>query len=249
MDRRPASYYAPGAVSRGGTVGGVDCGTCRIRDRALCSALDKDEIGRLEAIVRKVHLDPGQTLFYEGDPANYVYNVTAGALKLYKLLADGRRQITGFLFAADFVGLANTEGYSYGAEAVSAVDLCRFPWLGLNVLFDEFPKLERRLLGIADDELAAAQEQMVLLGRKSAPERVASFLLRLSERAKRHGRPESPVAIPMNRADIADFLGLTTETVSRTFSRFKRQGYIAASDSHRVALLRRDALRDLAEGV
>lgn len=226
----------------------MDCGSCKIRHLALCSALNDDEIGPLEAIVRRVRLEAGQTLFHEGDPAAHVFNVTAGALKIYKLLPDGRRQVTGFLLEADFLGLANTEGYSYGAEAVTAAELCRFPWREFNALLDEFPKLGNRLLGIADDELAAAQEQMLLLGRKSATERVASFLLRLSERWKRRGSPESPVSLPMSRADIADFLGLTTETVSRTFSRFKREGYIATPESHQVALLRKDALRDLAEG-
>ena len=108
--------------------------------------------------------------------------------------------------------------------------------------------LERYLFGMAVDELAAAQEQLLLLGRKSARERVATFLLRLSEKAERRGLPESPVRLPMTRTDIADYLGLTTETVSRSFTALKRDGVIEVPDSHQVVLRDIDALDDIAEG-
>ena len=126
--------------------------------------------------------------------------------------------------------------------------LCRFPRRRLEALLVEIPHLEQRLLAMASHELAAAQDQMVLLGRKSARERVVSFILMLSNSAMRHGRPGDPVFLPMSRSDIADYLGLTTETVSRTFTSLKKQGLIELLDDKRIRLSRMSALREIAEG-
>jgi len=116
------------------------------------------------------------------------------------------------------------------------------------VLLAEIPHLEQRLLAMASHELAAAQDQMVLLGRKSARERVVSFILMLSDSATRHGRPNDPVFLPMSRSEIADYLGLTTETVSRAFTSLKKQGLIELLDEKRVRLCRMSALQEIAEG-
>ncbi|MBM3539654.1 MAG: hypothetical protein FJX55_17730 [Alphaproteobacteria bacterium] len=110
------------------------------------------------------------------------------------------------------------------------------------------PKLEQRLLGMASHELAAAQDQMMLLGRKSAKERVVSFLLMMSASAVRRGKPADPVALPMNRSDIADYLGLTIETVSRTFTQLRTQKLIELLDEKQVRLLKPEALREIAGG-
>ena len=126
--------------------------------------------------------------------------------------------------------------------------LCRFPRRRLEALLVEIPHLEQRLLAMASHELAAAQDQMVLLGRKSARERVVSFILMLSDSATRHGRPNDPVFLPMSRSEIADYLGLATETVSRTFTLLKKQGLIELLDEKRVRLSRMSALREIAEG-
>jgi CRP/FNR family transcriptional regulator len=171
-----------------------------------------------------------------------------GAVKLYKLLPDGRRQITGFLFPGDFLGVALNQTYAYSAEAMTDVRLCRFPRQRMEGLLRDLPKLEHRLLERAGNELVAAQEQMLLLGRKTARERLASFLLSLSARAAKRGQPASPLNLPMSRADIADFLGLTTETVSRTFTQFKKAGVIGLPGQSLVELLQPDALAALAEG-
>ena len=113
---------------------------------------------------------------------------------------------------------------------------------------ERFPEIERQLLGRATHELAAAQEQMLLLGRKTAKERIASFLLMLSRAAVRRGQKENPVSVPMSRTDIGDYLGLTTETVSRTFTQLKKSGLIALQSGSKVELARRAALEELAEG-
>ncbi len=224
------------------------CAACGIRDLSICSVLDADELARLAAIATNVSLVHNQTIVEEGEPADYLFNLTKGAVKLYKLLPDGRRQITGFLFEGDFLGIALNEKYAYSAEAVNDVTLCRFPRRKLEALLDEFPKLEKRLLGVASNELVQAQDQMLLLGRKTAREKVVSFLLLLSRRAADRGLDSRTVYVPMSRSDIADYLGLTTETVSRTFTNLKRDGHIGLKAGGHVELLDMDALEELADG-
>lgn len=224
------------------------CGACTVRHLTLCAPLDQGELAEVSKIVSSVEMDPGEGLFDEGEPAGYVYSVTAGAMKLYKLLPDGRRQVTGFLYPGDFLGLAAQDLYAYSAEAVTHAMLCRFPRKRLEELFERFPKMERRLLGMAGHELVAAQEQMLLLGRKTAKEKIASFLLSLSRRAVQRGQPGNPISLPMSRNDIGDFLGLTTETVSRSFTLLKTSGLISLKPGGKVELTDRDALEEVAEG-
>lgn len=224
------------------------CGACSIRHLSICAALAPDELSEMDAIATAVDLAPGDPLFDEAEPAEHLFNVTAGTIKVYKLLADGRRQVTGFLSAGDFLGLAHETTYAYSAEAVTPASLCRFPRRKLENLLQRYPKLESRLLGMAGHELAAAQEQMVLLGRKTAKEKIGSFLLALERQAAGRGQPAGPVSVPMSRADIGDYLGLTTETVSRTFTQLKSSGVIRLLQGGRVELLDRDALARLAEG-
>ncbi len=228
--------------------GNSPCAACAVRRLAVCSALEDGDLGELDAILHHTNLGPGDSLFDEGEPAENVYNLTSGCLKLYKLLPDGRRQVTGFLFAGDFVGLANSDEYIYSAEAVNRVALCRFEKPKLDKLMNAHPSLEKRLLTMARFELAEAQEQILMLGRKTAKERIASFILMLSERAHRRGEPENPVAFPMSRNDIGDYLGLTTETVSRTLTRLRKSGVLTMDTDRSISVNDRDALSDIAEG-
>lgn len=224
------------------------CGACTVRHLTFCAPLAEEELEQVSRIVQNLELGPGDTLFNEGEQAEVVFNVTAGVLKVYKLLADGRRQITGFLFAGDFLGLARNDSYAYSAEAVTHVALCRFPRRELELLLERYPKMEHRLLGIASNELAAAQEQMLLLGRKTAREKISSFLLSLSQRARQRGQRDNPVRVSMSRTDIGDFLGLTTETVSRTFTQLKTAQVIALLPGGKVELRNRSALQQIADG-
>lgn len=224
------------------------CGACTVRHLTLCAPLEQRELSEISKIVASVELDPGEALFDEGEEAPYVYSVTAGTMKLYKLLPDGRRQVTGFLHAGDFLGLAARNLYAYSAEAVTHAMLCRFPRKRLEELLERFPKMERRLLGMAGHELLAAQEQMLLLGRKTAKEKLASFLLTLSRRAEQRGQPANPISLPMSRSDIGDFLGLTTETISRSFTLLKTSGLIGLKPGGKVELTDRERLEELAEG-
>lgn len=224
------------------------CGACTVRHLTLCSALKDNEIWEMSTIVSSLELSPGDPLFDEGEPAEHVFNVTAGAVKIYKLLADGRRQMTGFLFPGDFLGLANDATYAYSAETVTYTTLCRFPRRKLERLLERFPRMERRLLGMASHELAVAQEQMLLLGRKTAREKIATFLLMLSKRAAQRGQKDNPISVPMSRNDIGDYLGLTTETVSRTFTQLKQSGCITLLPGGKVDLADRSGLQEIAEG-
>jgi CRP/FNR family transcriptional regulator len=224
------------------------CSACPVRDVSFCNALTDEELGYLNRISSDISLTAGQSLFDEGAPAEHVFNVTNGVIKVYKLLSDGRRQITGFLFPGDFLGLATREVYAYGAEAVCGAQLCRFNRRKLEGMLKEFPKVERRLLGIASDELALAQDQMLILGRKTAKEKIASFLLMLSDRARKSGHQSNPIFLPITRNDIADSLGLTTETVSRTITQLKTSGLITLLPGNEVRLENRSTLENMAEG-
>ncbi len=243
----PRAQPAPALPRAAGAIMPM-CAACEIREFTFCSALRDEELGHLQAIVRQVRMTPQQMLFQEGDDAGNVYNILAGILKLYKLLPDGRRQITGFVHQGDYLGIAASGVYSYSAEAITEVALCRFPRRQLYLLFDRFPKLEGRLLGIATDELTAAQDQMLLLGRKTAAEKLASFLLGLARRMNGVDGADKPVPVPMTRGDVADYLGLTVETVSRTLSRLKKAGLIAISEAHSITIVKPDELQDIAEG-
>lgn len=224
------------------------CGACPVRTLTVCAALEQDELRRLADILQTTRVEAGQTLFGEGDAADALFNVTSGTVKLYKLLPDGRRQITGFLVTGDFLGLAVNDSYAYTAETVTPSTLCRFPRRRMEALLDDFPKMQRRLFSMASNELAAAQDQMLLLGRKTAKEKICSFLLMLSQRAARRGHKDNPVFVPMSRADIADYLGLTTETVSRTFTQLKTSGVISLQEGNKILIADMDGLYDMAEG-
>lgn len=223
------------------------CDDCDIRDLSICGSLRTDEIARLNAIMTPVTLEAGGHILDEGEAADFVYNVTSGAVRLFKLLADGRRSVTGFLFPGDFLGVNFADSYRISAEAMTPVSLCRFPRKQLEALLVDIPNLERRLLSRASEELALMQEQIVLLGRKTAAERVASFLEVLSRRQVKRHLPANPVLLPMTRTDIADYLGLTTETVSRTITQFKSSGLITMETASRIRLNDREELHDLAE--
>ncbi len=187
-------------------------------------------------------LDPGKVLFFETDPANHVFEVLKGALRLYKLMPDGRRAITGFIFPGEILGVAFKDRYLYSAEAVTQVRLQRYPRAQLHDNLARSPGLSREVLAMACDELSAAQDQVLLLARKSAYERIASFLLTVARRLSADGEPVREIDLPMTRLDIADYLGLTIETVSRAFSKLKADGLIALPSPHKVVVRRAGVL-------
>jgi CRP/FNR family transcriptional regulator, anaerobic regulatory protein len=199
------------------------CADCDVRMVSVCAALETNELCALDSLARQVTFEPKSTLYTQGDPANSVYNVTEGVVRLYKLLPDGKRQIVGFAIPGDFLGLAMADRFDLSADAVQSVNVCRFSREDFSNFVDEKPHLLRRLHEFATHELSLAQDQMVVLGRRTAEEKVASFLIGLRNRLSRIGRTSVTVPLPMSRQDIADFLGLTIETVSRIFARLARE--------------------------
>jgi CRP/FNR family transcriptional regulator len=201
---------------------GRSCAACDVRLLSVCGALESDELSDLEALSHPAHFDAKTSVFVQGEPAHSIFNLTSGVVRLFKLLPDGRRQILGFALAGDFLGLALIEQYGVSAETVTEVTACRFSRVAFTTYIDTKPHLLRRLHAFASHELSLAQEQMVLLGRRSAEERLAAFLVGMRDRLTRLGHHSVTLPLPMSRQDIADFLGLTIETVSRTMTKLAR---------------------------
>ncbi len=202
---------------------GLDCADCDVKGQSVCSALELDEFESLERIGRTVALPAKATLFEQGRDATFVCNLTSGALRLSKLLPDGRRQVVGFAMPGDFLGLAFEKTHMFTADALTPVKLCQFSHGGFSELLDEKPRLMRRLMEMAGHELTLAQEQMVVLGRRTAEEKIAAFLIGMRNRYARVHGPSVHVPLPMTRLDIGDYLGLTVETVSRMMTRMARE--------------------------
>ncbi|SIS59857.1 Crp/Fnr family transcriptional regulator [Insolitispirillum peregrinum] len=224
------------------------CRCCDLEDSAFCAGLSPEGLRRLRSIRGNLTCEAQETVFREGDNAENIYSVVEGCIKLSKLLSDGRRQVIGFLFPGDFFGFSPSGAYGYTAEAISPSTLCRFSEQRMKALLATTPELEQRLRTRLVMELAFAQEQMLLLGRMSAREKISHFLLMLSRRAVARQDPPSPIAVPMSRLDMADYLGLTIETVSRTLTTMKKDGLIALPSPGIVDLLDRDGLHRIADG-
>ncbi len=202
---------------------GDDCRFCSIRRLSVCSALDQDELSFLEGMYGDAVFDEKSTLFREEDDSISVFNITAGVVRLVRSLSDGRRQITGFALPGDFLGLALEKSWRFSAEAVTEVKACRFKRSTFDDFSEKKPHLMKRMHEFATHELSLAQDHMVLLGRLTAEEKIASFLVLMKRRWTRvEGHELGLIRLPMGRQDIADYLGLTIETVSRVINQMQR---------------------------
>lgn len=224
------------------------CDTCVVRNRAICSALDAQEIGALNAIGRTRTLAPGESLIWEGDDSVLVANVIDGVLKLSTGTEDGREQIVGMVFTSDFIGRPFGKTTGHGVTALTESKVCVFNRRDFDSFAREHPALEHKLLQRTLSELDRTRRWMLLLGRKSASEKVASFLLEMVERVG--GSPcestdapaELLLELPVSRQQIADVLGLTIETVSRQFTRLKAEGILDLPSRREVLIRDRFAL-------
>ena len=185
-------------------------------------------------------------LFWEGDTAKHVFEVVEGVLRIFKILNDGRRAITGFLYPGDLVGVSMRDVYLYNAEAVTPVKVRRFASAAFQEAINISPELRPQLFARLCDEMASAQDQMVLLSRKNAEERICTFLLLLAKRVSRGNNLSMNIEIPMNRLDMADYLGLTIETVSRTMTSLVGRGIISQSGRHDIAIRKLDTILRIA---
>jgi CRP/FNR family transcriptional regulator len=201
----------------------VHCEQCRVRSLSMCGALEPDELAALDRLSRPLSVAARETIFEQDELADSVFNITAGSARLYRLLPDGRRQIVGFALPGDFLGLALSERNAYSADALTPLTACQFSRAHFSDFLDEKPHLLRKLHTMASHELSLAQEQMVILGRRTAEEKVAAFLIGLRKRWARLSTASVTIPLPMTRQDIGDFLGLTVETVSRMLTRLARE--------------------------
>ena len=222
------------------------CARCGVRSQSVCNAIPDADLKRLAAASVTGHAAPGTTFIAEGEPATSFFNLTGGTAKLYKLLPDGRRQITGFAGPGHFLGLAVSDTYAFSAEAIEPVRFCRFSRLRLRTLLDDFPAMEQRLLQVASSELVAAQEQMLLLGRKTAREPVASFLMAQAKLGAMCQMSRARFTLPMTRGDIADYLGLTIETVSRTLTKLRTERLIEIAGAGGIVIVNQPAMEQIA---
>jgi CRP/FNR family transcriptional regulator len=227
---------------------GEICGACGSRVTGLCRPLDAAALDDVLGEAERVSLSPRHMLFNEGDRAGHVFTLVQGTAKLTRLMADGREQVLGFRFAGDVIGYTGADRYPFSAQLLTSAQLCRIERKRLDGLLQRYPAIERRLLDLCVQELAATQEQLVTVGRRTAEARVAAFLLSLAEAGRRRHQVGAVLDMPMTRGDIADFLGLTLETVSRTLTAFRRRGWIREPTHGHVELLKSDALLELTEG-
>ena len=211
----------------------------RLQPVPAAPAAAVDPLDRLGAPMKA---EKNRTIYFEGDEAAHCYKVTGGTVRLCKVTEDGRRQIAAFLTAGDLFGWTDQDFYNFSAEAVTDVTLQKFSRARVEESAKANPALGRRVLTLLSTQLASAHDHLLLLGRMTAAERIASFLLDLVRR-QRHG---GSIELAMNRKDVADYLGLTVETVSRTMSALKRKGIIFFAEPENVQLKQSTALERLA---
>ena len=202
------------------------CADCAVRESGICASLDETEMQQFSSLGRHAHFAPCETVIAEEETCTSFYNLVAGVMRLYKLLPDGRRQIVGFALPGDFLGMTVSGRNNFSADAIGAVEVCRFSKASFQRFAEDRPHILHRINELAVRELCQAREHMVLLGRRSAEEKVATFLVCWRDRLARQNGASSILPLPMSRQDIADYLGLTIETVSRTFTKLERNGVI-----------------------
>ena len=226
------------------------CRACEARHNGVCGTLNPEQLLGLAKRSTQRDVAAGTELMASGEPITSYASIMSGVVKLSKLLSDGRRQIVGLQFAPDFLGRPFKENGQVTAEAATGVKICSFPKRVLDRLIEESPELEHRLYQQSLQELDEAREWMVTLGRKTAQERVASFLLLvatyLDPELDDHDPAPVSFDLPLTRADIADFLGLTIETTSRQLTRLRHDGIIDIAHNRTVTIAELEKLRQRA---
>jgi len=228
------------------------CDLCVVRNRAICASLASQEIEALNTIGRTRNLTPGESLIWEGEDSVLVANVIEGVLKLSTNTFDGREQIVGVVYPSDFIGRPFGGVSGHGVTALTDAKVCVFSRRDFDAFAREHPALEHKLLERTLGELDRTRRWMLLLGRKSASEKMASFLLEMVERlvgpsgceiSFEELRPtHRTLELPFSRQQIADVLGLTIETVSRQFTRLKNEGIVDLPSRRKVVILDMEGL-------
>ncbi|MDB4218843.1 helix-turn-helix domain-containing protein [Emcibacteraceae bacterium] len=206
-----------------------------------------ESIAELFKIANPVKVKKGSYLLHEEDSTKYVYNLSSGVSAVERLASDGRRQIMAFIYPGDFIGVSAGPAYSISDRALTDMTACKWHIRDIQALYVKYPELEQRVHEIATRILAATMDQIFVLGRKNAIEKIAYFLLYIDKRQVKFDGHTDEFTLPMTRADIADYLGITIETVSRAFSFLKKKGLIELSQNWAVRLLDKEKLAEIAD--
>lgn len=227
-----------------------DCGDCPIRHRAVCARCEDDELERLEQIKYYRSYQAGQTVIWSGDRMDFVASVVTGVATLSQTMEDGRRQMVGLLLPSDFVGRPGRDSVAYDVTATTDLVMCCFRKKPFEDMMLATPHVGQRLLEMTLDELDSAREWMLLLGRKTAREKIASLLLIIARRdaslALKQASKRLIFDLPLTREEMADYLGLTLETVSRQMSALRKDKVISLEGKRHVTIEDFDALQEAA---
>jgi len=210
------------------------CSECKIRAHSFCRCLEENQLKKFSGISTNKEFHDKQNIFLQQDDALNLYNITEGNVKIYKLIDDGRIQIIGFLYPGDFFGSYKNGKYNYSADAIGNIKACVFEQKKLDEYLGNNINLAKELLHQTSHELTLAEDKISVLGKFDATERLSKFILNLSEQRKRIGWQNNPISLPMTRQDIADYLGLTIETVSREISKLKSSNIIRIISSKQI---------------
>lgn len=213
-----------------------DCSGCPIRHRAVCATCDSDEITILDSIKYYRTFEAGQPIMWSGDRMEFVGSVVSGTATIERLMEDGRKQTMGLLLPSDFIGRPGRDVAVFDVTAVTDVTLCCFRRERFEQLVQNTPHISQRLLEMALDELDAARDWMLLLGRKTAREKIATFLMMVARRTATDENKVAQFDLPLTREAMADFLGLTIETVSRQFSSLRKDGLIVLANKRGITI-------------
>jgi CRP/FNR family transcriptional regulator, anaerobic regulatory protein len=218
----------------------VKCGDCPIRHRAVCARCEVDELSRLEQIKYYRSFQAGQTIIWSGDLMEFVGSVVTGIATLTQTMEDGRRQMVGLLLPSDFVGRPGRATAAFDVTATTDLVMCCFRKKPFEEMMATTPHIAQRLLEMTLDELDAAREWMLLLGRKTAREKIASLISIIARRDAalqvRRTFGMLSVDLPLTREEMADYLGLTLETVSRQISALRKDGVISLEGNRHVSI-------------
>ncbi|MFO8155369.1 MAG: fumarate/nitrate reduction transcriptional regulator Fnr [Pseudomonadota bacterium] len=227
------------------------CGDCSLHPVCLPRGIEPEEMAELDRIIRQRRpLKRGEHLFRVGDPFESLYVVRSGSVKTYAPVSDGSEQITGFLLPGEMLGLdAISRGHHpCGARTLETASVCEIPFEALEGLGGRIPALHHQIYRLMSRELLQEEGHLLLLGRRGADERLASYLLNFSDRLNRRGFSAHEFYLSMSRGDIGNYLGMAVETVSRTFTRFQERSLLTVERKH-VYIHDREGLEALAGGV
>ena len=226
------------------------CSTCSLRELCLPVGLRPDEFEQLDTVIKQSHrLKKGEFLFRSGESFHSLYAIRTGFFKTTVASQDGRDQVTGFFMSGELIGMDGICTHSHSCDAVALEDseVCELPFGHMEALSKEIPSIQTHFFRLMSREIVRDQGVMLLLGNMRAEERIAAFLLNLSQRLHHRGFAANDFILRMSREEIGSYLGLKLETVSRTLSRFHQEGLIVVEHKH-IRLLKQELLNQMVSG-